>query len=99
MANLGLTPANDGKVIRIPIPPLTEERRKELVKQVRKIAEDHRVGLRDGRREALSLLKDLEKDGTLPKDDCHRAEKTVQDVITDTIAKLGEKIWNRVDCT
>ncbi|MCH2187036.1 ribosome recycling factor, partial [Myxococcota bacterium] len=80
MANLGLTPANDGKVIRIPIPPLTEERRKELVKQVRKIAEDHRVGLREGRREAISLLKDLEKEGTLPKDDCRRAEKTVQEV-------------------
>jgi len=87
-ANLGLTPSNDGKVVRISIPPLTEERRKQLVKQVRKIAEDYRVGIRDSRREALSLLKDLEKDGALPKDDCHRAEKGVQELTDEHVKRI-----------
>ena len=74
-SDLGLTPSNDGKVIRIAIPPLTEERRKDLVKQVRKIAEEHKVGVREARRDAISLLKDMEGDGSLPKDDRHRADK------------------------
>lgn len=89
-ANLGLTPSNDGKVIRIAIPPLTEERRKQLVKQVRKMAEEHRVGVRDGRREGYSLLKDLEKDGSLPSDDRHRGEKMIQDLTDDFVKKIDE---------
>ncbi len=89
-ANLGVTPSNDGKVIRIAIPPLTEERRKDLVKQVRKAAEDHRVGIREGRRDAVSMLKDLESDGTLPQDDRHRAEKSVQDLTDDYVKKIDE---------
>jgi ribosome recycling factor len=89
-SNLGLTPTNDGKVVRIAIPPLTEERRKALVKQVRKTAEDHRVGVRDGRRDALSMLKDLESDGTLPQDDRHRAEKAVQDLTDAFVKKIDE---------
>ena len=89
-ANLGLTPSNDGKVIRIGIPPLTEERRKDLVKQVRRTAEGYRVGVRESRREALSLLKDLEKEGTLPKDDCRRAEKSVQDLTDEHVKKIDE---------
>ena len=86
-AGLGLTPNNDGKVIRIQIPPLTEERRKVLVKQVRKIAEDHRIRVREARRDSLSLLKDLEEDG-LSKDDRHRAEKNVQDVTDEFVKKI-----------
>jgi ribosome recycling factor len=89
-ANLGVTPTNDGKVIRIAIPPLTEERRKDLVRQVRKFAEDHRVGVREGRRDALAMLKDLEADGTLPKDDRHRAEKAVQDLTDEFVKKIDE---------
>ncbi|MBW2229702.1 MAG: ribosome recycling factor [Deltaproteobacteria bacterium] len=89
-ANLGLTPSNDGKVIRIAIPALTEERRKDLVKQVRKMAEDHRIGVREGRRDALSMLKDLEKDGSLPSDDRHRGEKAVQDLTDDFSKKIDE---------
>jgi len=88
-SDLGLTPSNDGKVIRIQIPPLTEERRKQLVKQVRKIAEDHRIRVRDGRRDALGLLKDLEEDG-LSKDDRHRAEKKVQDVTDEFVKKIDD---------
>jgi len=89
-ANLGVTPSNDGKVIRIAIPPLTEERRKDLVRQVRKMAEEHRVGVREGRRDALAMLKDLEGDGTLPQDDRHRAEKSVQDLTDEFIKKIDE---------
>lgn len=89
-ANLGVTPSNDGKIIRISIPPLTEERRKDLVKQVRKTAEEHRVGVREGRRDSLAMLKDLESDGTLPKDDRHRAEKSVQDLTDEFVKKIDE---------
>ncbi len=89
-ANLGLTPSNDGKVIRIAIPPLNEARRKDLVRQVKKTAEEHRVGVREGRRDALTMLKDLESDGTLPKDDRHRAEKSVQDLTDGFVAKIDE---------
>ena len=89
-SDLGLSPNNDGKVIRLQIPPLTEERRKTLVKQVRKVAEEHRVRIRDGRRDAISLLKDLEDDG-LSKDDRHRAEKKVQDLTDEFVKKIDEQ--------
>ncbi len=85
-ADLGLFPSNDGKVVRVPVPPLTEERRKELVKQVHRAAEDHKVGIRDSRRESLSMLKDLESEGALPKDDKHREEKKIQ-ALTDANVK------------
>ncbi|MFP6628856.1 MAG: ribosome recycling factor [Myxococcota bacterium] len=88
-SDLGLTPSNDGSVIRIAIPSLTEERRKDLVKQVRKLAEDHKVGVREGRRDAISLLKELESDG-LGKDERRRAEKTVQDLTDEFIARIEE---------
>lgn len=89
-SDLGLTPANDGKLIRIAIPPLTEERRKDLVKHVKKMAEDHKLGVRDARRAALGMLKDLEADGTLPADDRHRAEKKVQDLTDEAVGKIDE---------
>jgi ribosome recycling factor len=89
-SDLGLSPNNDGKVIRLQIPPLTEERRKVLVKQVRKIAEDHRIRVRDARRESLSLLKDLEDDG-LSKDDRHRGEKMVQDLTDEFVKKIDSQ--------
>lgn len=86
-SDLGVTPSNDGSVIRIAIPPLTEERRKDLVRQVRKMAEEHKVGVREGRRDAIAMLKDLEGDG-LSKDDRHRAEKSVQDLTDEFVAKV-----------
>ena len=89
-SDLGLTPSNDGKVVRIPIPPLTEERRKELVKHVHRIAEDHKVGVREARRDALSMLKDLEGEGAIPKDDRHREEKKTQGLTDDHIKKIDE---------
>lgn len=88
-SDLGVSPSNDGKVIRLSIPPLTEERRKNLVKQVKKIAEEHKVRVRDARRDALAMLKDLEDDG-LSKDDRHRAEKKIQDLTDDHAKKIDE---------
>ncbi len=87
-SDLGLQPSNDGKLIRIAIPPLTEERRKALVKQVRKMAEGHKVGVREARRDALSMLKEMEGEGILPKDDRHRAEKKVQDLTDEFVGKI-----------
>src|SRR5205823_2301229 len=73
-SDLGLTPSNDGKLIRLPIPQLTEERRKELVKVVRNMAEDHRVAVREIRRDAMRHLKELVDNGEVGADDEHRAE-------------------------
>ena len=89
-SDLGLTPNSDGKVIRIPIPPLTEERRKELVKHVHRLAEDHKVGVREGRRDALTMLKDLEADGSIPADDRRREEKRIQTLTDDFTRKIDE---------
>ena len=89
-SNLGLTPNSDGKVIRVPIPSLTEERRKELVKHLGRIAEDHKVGVRDARREALSMLKELESGGEIPKDDRHREEKNIQRLTDDYVKKIDK---------
>ncbi len=88
-SDLGVTPSNDGSVIRIAIPPLTEERRRDLVRQVKKMAEEHKVGVREGRRDAIGMLKDLESDG-LSKDDRHRAEKSVQDLTDQFTSKVDE---------
>ena len=76
-SDLGLTPSNDGKMIRLPMPQPTEERRKELVKVVRKIAEEGRIAVRNVRRDAVQHLKDLAK-GEVGQDDEHRAEDRVQ---------------------
>jgi ribosome recycling factor len=89
-SDLGLTPSNDGKLIRIPIPALTEERRKDLVKQVKKHGEHHKLGVRDARREALAMLKDLEGDGSLPADEKHRADKKVQDLTDEYVKKIDD---------
>ena len=89
-SDLGLTPGSDGKVVRIPIPPLTEERRKELVKHIQRLAEDHKVGVRDARRDAMSMLKDLESSGELPADDKRREEKRMQTLTDDYVKKIDE---------
>jgi len=89
-SDLGLTPQNDGKVVRIPIPPLTEERRKEPVKHVPRIAGDHKVGVREARRDALTLLKDLESEGSVPADDRRREEKRIQTLTDEHVKKIEE---------
>ena len=87
-SDLGLTPNNDGKLIRCPVPPLTEQRRKELVKHVKKTSEHHKLGVREARREALASLKQLEADGELPSDDRARAEKKVQGLTDDFVKQI-----------
>src|SRR5215510_4501449 len=89
-SDLGLNPANDGKVVRIPIPPLTEERRKELSKHVHKLAEHHKVGVREARREALGMVKDLESEGAIPQDDRRQAEKKIQALTDEFVKKIDE---------
>ena len=76
-SDLGLNPATQGNLIRVPLPALSEERRKELVKHIKKVAEDYRVSIRNHRRDALEMLKELEKDKDITEDDRrHAAEKT-----------------------
>jgi ribosome recycling factor len=87
-SELGLTPANDGKIIRIPIPPLTEERRRELVKVIKKMAEESRVILRNLRRDANESLKDLKKEKTVPEDAFFKAQEEVQKITNQTIEKI-----------
>ncbi len=77
-SDLGLTPSNDGKIIRLPIPQLTEERRKELVKVARQMAEDGRVAVRNVRRDVMHHLKELVDKGEVGSDEEHRAEERVQ---------------------
>jgi len=89
-SNLGLTPANDGKVIRLNLPALTEERRKDIVKQMKRDAEDAKVALRNIRRDAIDKLKKLEKDKAISEDDLKRAEKDVQDSTNSHVAKVDE---------
>lgn len=85
-SDLGLSPINDGKILRVPVPELTEERRRELVKQVKKLAEEHKVGVRSSRRDSVSMIKEMEKDGEVAKDDSRRVQKLIQD-LTDAYAK------------
>jgi ribosome recycling factor len=87
-SDLGLTPTNDGKIIRLPIPALTTERRKELVKVVKKMGEEGKVALRNVRRDANERLKDLKKDKQMSEDDAHRAQEEVQKVTDDFIKKV-----------
>jgi len=89
-SDLGLNPANDGKVIRITIPQLTEERRKELVKQVKRIAEEYRVAIRNIRREALETLKKQKNNKELPEDDFFKLQDEAQKETDNHIKKIDE---------
>jgi ribosome recycling factor len=89
-ADLGLNPANDGKLIRVPIPPLTEERRKELVKKLHHVAEDHRVAMRNVRRDANENVKKLLKDKVISEDEERRAHDEIQKLTDAQIQKLDQ---------
>ena len=91
-ANIGLTPSNDGKLIRISIPPLTEERRKEIAKSVSKTCEDYKVAVRNIRRDSNEMLKELQKDGDISEDDSFKGQKLVQET-TDDYIKMLDKIF------
>jgi ribosome recycling factor len=87
-SDLGLTPSNDGKIIRIPIPPLTTDRRKELVKSTKKMTEESKVALRNLRRDANEQLKELKKDKQISEDETFKAQEEVQKATDDYIKKL-----------
>ncbi len=89
-SDLGLTPANDGKVIRLSIPQLTEERRRELVKQVKKIAEDFKVAVRNVRREGNDMLKTMKKDKDISEDDMFRLQDEAQKATDRFIRQIDE---------
>lgn len=91
VADLGFNPSNDGKVIRLAVPQLTEERRKELVKQAKKYGEEAKVAIRNARRKALSDIKDQQKESLITEDDQKGLEKDIQD-LTDKEIKNIDKV-------
>jgi ribosome recycling factor len=89
-SELGLTPINDGKIIRIPVPPLSEGRRKELAKVAKKMSEEGKIGVRNHRREANELLKELKNEKEISEDALFRAQEEVQKLTDDFIKKVDE---------
>jgi ribosome recycling factor len=94
-SDLGLTPSNDGKAIRLPIPQLTEERRREMVKVVRGLAEHHRVAVRDVRRDVMKQLKDLVDNGDVGADEEHRGEERLQKLTDDHTKQIDELLKHK----
>ncbi|MGW8311665.1 MAG: ribosome recycling factor [Desulfuromonadales bacterium] len=89
-SDLGLNPSSDGQIIRLVFPPLTEERRKEMVKQVKRMGEDAKVAVRNARREANDALKKLEKEKNISEDEWKRGEKEIQEVTDDFVARVDQ---------
>ncbi len=96
-SDLGLVPMNDGKLLRVPIPELTEERRRNLVKHIRKMAEEYRVSLRNHRRDAIDLLKLMEKEKTLTEDELRRGQEKVQEVTKEYSERLEKVLKAKED--
>lgn len=94
-ADLGLNPSNDGKVIRIPVPPLTEERRREIVKRAHDLAEHSRNAVRQGRREGNDRLRKMEKDKVISQDDEHRGLDEVQKLHDHYIAEINQALESK----
>jgi ribosome recycling factor len=94
-SDLGLTPSNDGKVIRLPIPQLTEERRKELVKVVRHLAEEGRIAVRNVRRDVLHHMKELVNKGEVGADEEHRGEERVQKLTDERIKTIDDALKHK----
>lgn len=94
-ANIGINPMNDGEIIRLPIPALTEERRKEIAKQVRHKGEDHRVAIRNERRDANEKLKELVKKKSISEDDLKRATEKVQKETDQGIVKIDDIVHKK----
>ena len=89
-SDVGITPQNDGKVLRLIFPQLTEERRKEIQKQVSKMSEDAKVAIRNVRREANDKCKDMKKNGEMNEDELKQSEKTIQDLTDKHVKKIDE---------
>jgi ribosome recycling factor len=94
-SDLGVNPSNDGRIVRLPLPPLTEERRKELVKVVRALAEDGRVAVRNVRRDALHHTKELEREGEAGADDVRRAEERVQKLTDEYVHQIDAALKHK----
>ena len=92
MSDLGINPQNDGRVIRLTFPQLTEDRRKDLVKQVKKYAEDAKVAMRNIRRDGMDYVKKLKKNSEITEDDQKKAEKDLQDILDKFIKKADEAL-------
>ena len=91
-SELGINPQNDGKVIRLVFPQLTEERRKDLTKQVKKYAEDAKVAMRNIRRDGMDYIKKMKKDSAITEDEQKKAEKDLQDILDKYIKKADEAL-------
>ena len=89
-SNLGLTPSNDGNMIRLAVPQLTEERRRDLVKVVRKMGEDCKVSVRNHRRDANDMLKEAQREGEVPEDDAKRGQEQVQALTDGRVKSIDE---------
>jgi ribosome recycling factor len=96
-SDLGLTPSNDGKTIRLPVPQLTEERRKELVKVVRHLAEEGRVAVRNVRRDVMHHLKELVRDGDVGDDEERRAEDRAQKLTDEHVKRIDDLLKRKED--
>ncbi|MBQ8845398.1 MAG: ribosome recycling factor [Clostridia bacterium] len=94
-SDIGITPTDDGKIIRLIFPTLTEERRKEIVKNIKKIAEDTKVTMRGSRRDCLDSLKNMKKDSLISEDEFNSYEKDVQKSLDDYIAKVDKTLENK----
>jgi ribosome recycling factor len=94
-SELGLQPVNDGKLVRLSIPPLTEERRKDLVKVAKKVTEEARVSIRNSRREANEAVKKVQKDGKISEDDLKKWEAEIQKMTDQFIAQLDQVLANK----
>jgi ribosome recycling factor len=94
-SDLGLTPSNDGRIIRLPIPPLTEERRKELVKVAHKVAEEGRVAVRNIRHDANKKAQAVEKEGEISQDEAHRLLKEIQALTDEHVKKIDEVLHHK----
>ena len=94
-SDLGLNPSSDGVIIRLPIPALTEERRKEMVKQVRRMSEDAKISVRSARRDANETLKLLEKDKEITADDLKQGEKEVQQLTDEYVEKIDTVVKDK----
>lgn len=97
ISDLGLNPVNDGNVVRINIPPMTEERRTGLTKNVKKLAEEAKVAVRTSRQDAHNAFKKLKNDGEITEDDLHSADKKLQDSVDDANSKIDEVCKNKED--
>lgn len=91
-ANIGIMPIIDGRIVKLPFPPLTEERRKDLIKLVQKIAEDSRIAIRNIRRDIIDRIKKLEKDKKISEDERYRTEEEIQKMTDNYIKKIDEEL-------